>query len=509
MTALIGNRKRIVLLAMAVLVAAVFASDAFAQAPPPFPFIYKGTAKTSDGAAVPDGLQIFAIVGNYQSEPVDVVNGRYRDLTVGPESNASFNMDVIFVLWDIEADQTDTFTRVGFPAFRNLNLTFPRLPDPTPTPTVITTPTATPTQTPVPTATPTPTHTPVATPTPITAEPMTFVSGFVVVSGAPVPADSMLTARIGSYESAPVPVASDGGYSGLFVDPQDTSLIGQTIDFFVNGHRARTTSTYESGAFKREFDILVVGLPTPAPTESPVPTPTPTSVPPTVTPAPTATPTSVPPPPVPTPVATPTPTPAPTATHVPPTATQVPPTATQVPPTSHRDASPADRDASPADRDASPADGNPGSADRDASPADGNPRSSTNRDARSSDRDARPADADANTSAALPALRAWRRGRFGRRLWLRAWSNPRDRHGQHAPSTGPTRPDLHPPPPPPERVKHRQQPSSPSGRTGRGRGLTSFLPERSPCPKLGKVWRWRIWPALSRRRRVGQNRKIL
>ena len=341
MTALIGNRKRIILLAMAVLVAAVFASDAFAQAPPPFPFIYKGTAKTSDGAAVPDGLQIFAIVGNYQSEPVDVENGRYRDLTLGPESNASFNKDVIFVLWDVEADQTDTFTRVGFPAFRTLNLTFPRLPDPTPTPTVVTTPTATPTQTPVPTATPTPTHTPVATPTPITAEPMTFVSGFVVVSGAPVPADSMLTARIGSYESAPVPVASDGGYSGLFVDPQDTSLIDQTIDFYVNGHRARTTSTYESGAFKRDFDILVVGLPTPDPTETPVPTPTPTSVPPTATPAPTATPTSVPPPPVPTPVATPTPVPTPTpaptatptATRVPPTATQVPPTATQVPPT--------------------------------------------------------------------------------------------------------------------------------------------------------------------------------
>ena len=339
MTALIGNRKRIILLAMAVLVAAVFASDAFAQAPPPFPFIYKGTAKTSDGAAVPDGLQIFAIVGNYQSEPVDVENGRYRDLTLGPESNASFNKDVIFVLWDVEADQTDTFTRVGFPAFRTLNLTFPRLPDPTPTPTVVTTPTATPTQTPVPTATPTPTHTPVATPTPITAEPMTFVSGFVVVSGAPVPADSMLMARIGSYESAPVPVASDGGYSGLFVDPQDTSLIDQIIDFYVNGHRARTTSTYESGAFKRDFDILVVGLPTPDPTATPVPTPTPTSVPPT--PAPTATPTSVPPTPVPTPVATPTPVPTPTpaptatptATRVPPTATQVPPTATQVPPT--------------------------------------------------------------------------------------------------------------------------------------------------------------------------------
>ena len=160
---------------MATLAAAVFASDAFAQAPPPFPFLYKGTAKTSDGAAVPDGLQIFAMVGDYKSEPVDVENGRYRDLTVAPESSDFFNKDIIFVLWDVEADETATFTRVGFPAFRTLNLTFPRLPDPTPTPTVFTTPTATPTHTPVPTATPSPTPTPVATPTPVTAEPMTFV----------------------------------------------------------------------------------------------------------------------------------------------------------------------------------------------------------------------------------------------------------------------------------------------------------------------------------------------
>ena len=320
LTTLTGNPRRIILLAVAALAAAIFASDAFAQAPPPFPFLYKGTAKTSDGAAVPDGLTIFAIVGDYRSEPVEVENGRFRDLTVAPESSAFFNKTIIFVLWDVEADQTDTFTRVGFPDFRTLDLTFPRLPDPTPTPTVLTTPTATPTHTPVPTATP------VYTPTPSAAEPMTFVSGFVVVSGAPVPADSMLTARIGGYESTPVSVASDGGYSGLFVDPQNISLIGQPIDFYVNGHRARTTSTYASGAFKRDFDILVVGLPTPTATSVP-PTPTETPVPPTVTP--TATPTETPVPPTPVPP-TPTETPAPTETPVPPTVT---PTETPVPPT--------------------------------------------------------------------------------------------------------------------------------------------------------------------------------
>ena len=74
MTTLIGNRKLIVILAVAALAAALFAPDASAQgAPPPFPFIYKGTAETVDGAAVPDGLQIVAVIDDYKSEPVDVV----------------------------------------------------------------------------------------------------------------------------------------------------------------------------------------------------------------------------------------------------------------------------------------------------------------------------------------------------------------------------------------------------------------------------------------------------
>ena len=78
MTGVTGNHKRIVVLAMAALAAAVFASDAFAQAPPPFPFFYNGTAKTADGASVPDGLTVFAIVGDYTSEPAEVINGEFR-----------------------------------------------------------------------------------------------------------------------------------------------------------------------------------------------------------------------------------------------------------------------------------------------------------------------------------------------------------------------------------------------------------------------------------------------
>ena len=145
MTTLIGNRKLIVILAVAALAAALFAPDASAQgAPPPFPFIYKGTAETVDGAAVPDGLQIFAVIDDYRSEPVDVMDGKYRDLTVSPRTHDYFNMPIKFVLWDVEALETEDFKRVGFPQFNTLNLTFPMLPVPTPAPTAVTTPTPVP-----------------------------------------------------------------------------------------------------------------------------------------------------------------------------------------------------------------------------------------------------------------------------------------------------------------------------------------------------------------------------
>ena len=119
---------RILTLAASVIIAVAFASDAFAQSPPPFPFIYSGAANTSDGSPVPDGHQIVAVIEDYMSEPVDVVNGRYSELTVGPSSRRYLNLPITFVLWNVEAEETEAFERVGFPAFRTLDLTFPGFP---------------------------------------------------------------------------------------------------------------------------------------------------------------------------------------------------------------------------------------------------------------------------------------------------------------------------------------------------------------------------------------------
>ena len=276
-------------------------SEAQAQELPVLPSVYSGAA-TASGSAVPDGFTIVARIGDdYETQPVTTESGRYQFLVVGPPGSL-VGRTITFHLDGVRADQTDRFS----PAKRApdggrlvLNLTFPKLPDPTSTPV------------------PTPTETPIPSPTPQVARPAIY-SGFIVVAGADVPAGARLVARIGSYES--FPAAIDGeAYRNLVVDPDDFNLIGSTVEFFLNGIKSRTTDMYESAASRRDFDLVFVGIPTPTPTHTATPVP-PTA---TAPPPPTATP--VPP------TATPTPSPTPTLTPVPPTATPVPPTATPSP----------------------------------------------------------------------------------------------------------------------------------------------------------------------------------
>ena len=284
---------------------------AAAQSPPPAPTVYSGTA-TAGGGPVPDGYRIVARVvanvGTYESAPVTVRGGRYGSLEVSPPGVAFSGRPVTFHLGDVQAMETGTYRSTGRPEIKTgFNLTFPSVPEPTPTPP------------PVP---PTPTVKPVQ------ALPGVF-SGTIVVAGGTVPAEAVLVARIGSYESLPASIQGES-YRNLVVDPGDTSALGQPVEFFLNGVMSRNDVSYESGMQRHDFDLVFTGLPTPTPTVTPVP--------PTATPEPTATPTPVPPTPTPQPTATPTPlptaTPVPTATATPaPTATATPaPTATPEPP---------------------------------------------------------------------------------------------------------------------------------------------------------------------------------
>ena len=296
---------------------------AAAQSPPPAPTVYSGTA-TAGGAPVPDGYRIVARVvanvGTYQSAPVTVRGGRYGSLTVSPPGVAFSGRPVTFHLGDVQAMETGAYRSAGRPEIKTgFNLTFPSVPEPTPTPP------------PVP---PTPTVKPVQ------ALPGVF-SGTIVVAGGTVPAEAVLVAKIGSYESLPASIQGES-YRNLVVDPGDTSALGQPVEFFLNGVKSRNDVSYESGMQRHDFDLVFTGLPTPTPTVTPVPptatpepTATPTQVPPTPTPQPTAT-----PPPLPTATPVPTATPEPTATATPaPTATPEPtmapptpaPTATPVP----------------------------------------------------------------------------------------------------------------------------------------------------------------------------------
>ena len=308
------------------LVGITIQGEAFAQGLPPAPFIYSGAA-TAGGAPVPDGFTIRGQVGSYTSEPVPVVDGGYDLLTVNPADVSFNNIQIVFLLDGVQADQTDTYRAAGIPLLKlDFDLTFPKLPEPTPTPT------------PIP---------PTVTPTPRVALPAAY-AGQIIVAGATVPENAVLVARIGDdYESLPAIVNSDTGeYSSLVLNPDDFELVGRQIEFYLDGFRSGTTATYVGGTFEGNFALIFTDLPSPTPTPlPPTATGTPTPVPPTATATATPTPTPTPVPltatptvsPVP-PTATPTPEPA-TATPVPPTSTPPPPstatptaTATATPP---------------------------------------------------------------------------------------------------------------------------------------------------------------------------------
>ncbi len=289
-------RKLFVWGLIAALVAGLFSMESDnAAAQPAGPFFFSGPI-TAGGAPVPNGFTVVARLVSFESEPVEVKNGRYAGLIVSPGGGAEFlNQTITFHLGSERAAETSTFVARSVPTIENdFRLTFTRIPPPTPTPTQ------------------TPTVTPVLVPP-------SLYSGLIVASSGVVPAGAEVVARIGSYQSSPAPIAN-GEYRNLVVDPPGEQFVGQTIEFIVAGVTSRTTDTFAAGQTKRNFDLVFAQFPTPTPTPMP-PTPTPTVTP---TPVPTATPepTATPVPPTATPV--PTNTPAPTPTEVPPSPTPTP-----------------------------------------------------------------------------------------------------------------------------------------------------------------------------------------
>ena len=105
------------------------------------------------------------------------------------------------------------------------------------------------------------------TPTPEVALPAIY-AGEIVVSGGLVPDGATLVARIGSYESAPGVVVGQT-YEMLVVNPGDIALVGQPVEFVLNGETAITMGMYVSGANNDSFLLVFHALPTPTPEPTP------------------------------------------------------------------------------------------------------------------------------------------------------------------------------------------------------------------------------------------------
>ena len=260
------------------------------------PMQFSGSASLEDGSPVPDGYKVVAKVLDFQVYPSTVNNGKYWALTVGPSGDSYIGATINFYLCYLGSDCTEQgnilanesipySASAGLTVKNDFNLTFPSLPVPPPTPTPI-----------------------------VTVAQASTYSGFIIVADSVMPSGAQLIAKIGDYVSEPAIIAAPF-YLDLIVDPKDLSFVGSTVEFYLNGFKARTTTTFISGE-QKSIDIIIVGYPQP----------TPTPVPPTATP--------VPPPPTPTPIpiskkiSTKLSEIVPTATSVPPTATSVPPTAT-------------------------------------------------------------------------------------------------------------------------------------------------------------------------------------
>jgi len=180
-----------------------------AQSPPTAPVVYWGTVMV-DGTAAPDGLKIVGKILDYESPAKFTANGKYDLLPVAPPSGSYLYREVKFYIigegYELEAGEIDPVYYQG-PRLQELDLTFPALPLPTPTPTAIATP--------IPTAIPTVIATPVPTPMPIptpqiiyvyppTPEPTPIPTPEPTLTPAPVPSPQIIVV-VATPTMTPIP----------------------------------------------------------------------------------------------------------------------------------------------------------------------------------------------------------------------------------------------------------------------------------------------------------------
>ena len=126
-----------------------------------------------------------------------------------------------------------------------------------------------------------------------------FLSGTVLVQGSPPPEGTLLVACIDGcdtgFESVPYALKADGTFAQLEVNPDDETLVGRPITFYLVNEFGRTRAV-ETRPYIGVFNFYVQDLtfvePMPVPPPTPTPNPTPRPIPtPTLRPTPTPTPT--------------------------------------------------------------------------------------------------------------------------------------------------------------------------------------------------------------------------
>ena len=109
-----------------------------------------------------------------------------------------------------------------------------------------------------------------------------FFSGTVLVQGSPPPEGTLLIACIDGcdtgFESAPYGLKVDGTFAQLEVNPDDETLVGRPITFYLVNEFGRIRAV-ETRPYIGVFDFYVQDLtfvePMPVPPLTPAPTPTP------------------------------------------------------------------------------------------------------------------------------------------------------------------------------------------------------------------------------------------
>ena len=109
-----------------------------------------------------------------------------------------------------------------------------------------------------------------------------FFSGTVLVQGSPPPEGTLLIACIDGcdtgFESAPYGLKADGTFAQLEVNPDDETLVGRPITFYLVNEFGRIRAV-ETRPYIGVFDFYVQDLtfvePMPVPPLTPAPTPTP------------------------------------------------------------------------------------------------------------------------------------------------------------------------------------------------------------------------------------------